>query len=114
MGRGLMSSLQLNFAVNTLDFYESGASLDSSLINPFESQQNHIFVTHVSNKIDSSKWSDSSENLAVNKNFATINQLGNQRKNLNVLSPPALNNDDSQFLIKIIIGMNLLQISMIS
>ena len=62
-----------------MDFSESGASLDLSLENFFDSQQDDIFLANVNTKINSSAW----DNYALNESLAEINQFGIKKMNLN-------------------------------
>ena len=75
-----------------MDFSESGVSLDSSLANLFDSQQNDIFASKVNNKLNSGTW----DNYTANESPAEINQDGNKNKNLNRLSYLTFNKAASQ------------------
>lgn len=75
-----------------MDFSESGVSLDSSLANLFDSQQNDIFASKVNNKLNYGTW----DNYTANESPAEINQDGNKNKNLNRLSYLTFNKAASQ------------------
>ena len=67
-------------------------------MNFFEIQQDNIFVSNASTKIDSSKWDYLSDNYAVNGNHPDINSFASKKGDLIAVSYSTLNDGNSQVL----------------